>query len=84
MVKPESLDMYDYFKVLCKWTFSGQVSHAAISQLDYCIASHRFYLEILALFCKSMIMKTEFILLAMQRLKKIKGCLCQRSKKTSG
>ena len=57
MVKPESLDMYGYFKVLCKWTVSGLWSHAAISQLNYCIASNCFYLEILALFCKSMILR---------------------------
>ena len=49
--------------------------------LDYCIASHRFYLEILALFCKSMILETVFILLAMQRLNKIKGCLCSEVKR---
>ena len=56
MVKPESLDMYGYFKVLCKWIFGGQVSHAAISQLDYCIASYGLSLAILVIFCKSMIL----------------------------
>jgi hypothetical protein len=52
--------------VLCEWAVSGQVSHAAILQLDYCIASHCFYLDILALFCKSMILNGSILTLAIR------------------
>lgn len=55
MVKPDSLDMRGYFKVLCEWALFQWAFHAALLQLDHCIASRYFSLAVLNLFCKSII-----------------------------